>query len=103
MHLLPMRLRTLRAVATPKKPTPLGALGRGLVAGAIGAGAQSLFFLATKRWMPKPTKVPRALSKPEPQAIGESSLETIARRTLDGMMQRGPIDDSTKSTAGTAV
>jgi hypothetical protein len=99
-----MKIRTLRAAAAARrKPTPLGALARGLVAGAIGAGAQSLFFMATKRWMPKPTRVPRKDSKPEPEAIGESSLETVARRTIESMMQRGPIDDGTKSVAASAV
>ena len=85
------KLRTLRALALRKKPSPLGALGRGLIAGAVGAGMQSLFFMASKKLQPKPTKVPRRDSKPEPQAIGESSLETVARRTIDGMMQRHEI------------
>jgi hypothetical protein len=98
-----MKLRNLRAAATSKKPSPLGALGRGLIAGALGAGVQSLFFLATKSLMPKPTKVPPELGKPEPEAQGESSLETVARRTTEGLMQRGPLDEKSKSFAGSVV
>jgi hypothetical protein len=73
------------------------------VAGAIGAGAQSLFFLASKRWMPKPSKVPPELSKPEPEAQGESGLETVARRTTEGLMQRGPLDTGTKPIAASVI
>jgi hypothetical protein len=89
--------------AARKAPSPLGALARGLVAGAVGAGVQSLFFLATKRWMPKPSEVPPELSKPEPEARGETSLETVARRTTEGLMQRGPLDAGTKQAASSAV
>jgi hypothetical protein len=96
-------MRLLRLAATPKAPSPLGALARGLVAGAIGAGVQSLFFLATKRWMPKPSEVPPELSRPEPEARGETSLETVARRATEGLMQRGPLDAGTKSVASSAV
>jgi hypothetical protein len=81
----------------------LGALARGLAAGAIGAGAQSLFFLATRRWMPKPTKVAPELSKPEPEAQDETGLETVARRTAEGLMQRGPLDAGTRSAASSAI
>src|SRR4051794_4024075 len=85
------------------RPSPLGALVRGLIAGAAGAAAQSLFFRATKRWTPKPTRLPKALHKPEPEAREETSLETVARRTVEGLMQRGPLSDEGKSAAGTAV
>ena len=98
-----MDLRFLLAAARRKAPTPLGALARGMAAGAIGAGVQSLFFRATRRWMPKPTQVPPELGKPEPEARGETSLETVARRTANGLMQRGPIDDRTRSALGTLV
>jgi hypothetical protein len=98
-----MNLRLLRAAAKKKNPSPLGALARGLAAGAIGAGMQSLFFMATRKWMPKPTKVPPELGKPEPEAKHESNLETVARRTTEGLMQRGPIDAGTKAAAGSIV
>lgn len=97
------RLLMARAALRPKAPSPLGALARGLVAGAIGAGVQSLFFRATQRWAPAPTKLPRQLQKPEPQAQAESPLQTAARRTVEGLMQRGPLPEEAKAAAGTAV
>lgn len=96
-------MRLLRLAATPKAPSPLGALARGLAAGAIGAGVQSLFFLATKRWMPKPAEVPPELSKPEEEAKGETNLETVARRITEGLMQREPLDAGTKSVACSTI
>jgi len=81
----------------------LGAVARGLIAGAVGAAAQSLFFLATKRYLPKPTRLPPELQKPERQAKGESPPETVARRTVEGLMQRGPLSQDAKSTATSAV
>jgi hypothetical protein len=98
-----MNLRLLRAASKSRAPSPLGALARGFAAGAIGAGMQSLFFMATKKWMPKPTPVPPGQSKPEPEARGESNLETVARRTTEGLMRRGPIDAGTKAAAGSIV
>jgi len=85
------------------RPTPLGAFVRGLIAGAAGAAAQSLFFRVTKRWTPEPTKLPRELQKPEPQAKGETSLETVARRTVEGLMQREPLGKEEKSAAASAI
>ena len=96
-------LWVVRAAARRKRPSPLGAVVRGTVAGAIGAGVQSLFFKATARWRPTPTKLPPELQKPEPEAKDESSLQTVARRSIEGLMQRGPIDPATKAAAGSAV
>ena len=96
-------LRMVRASARRKKPSPVGAVVRGMIAGAIGAGVQSLFFKATARWMPKPTRLPPALRKPEPEAQEESPLQTVSRRTVEGLMQRGPITKETKSAAGSAI
>jgi hypothetical protein len=42
-------LRNLRASVRRKAPSPLGAVARGLVAGAIGAGAQALFLRFSRR------------------------------------------------------
>jgi hypothetical protein len=98
-----MRIRMVRAAMRKKAPSPLGAVMRGMLAGAIGAGAQSLFFKATQRWAPTPTRLPPELEKPEPEAKDESSLQTVARRTIDGMMQRGPITKETKSVAAGAL
>src|SRR5206468_7105093 len=97
------RLRMLRLAMRRKAPTPLGAFARGLVAGAIGAGAQSLFFALTKKWQPEPTHLPPELGKPEPQAQQETSLETVSRRLVDDMMQRGPIGDEEKSRTASMI
>lgn len=79
--------------------TPLGALFRGLVAGAIGSAAQSLFLAATKKIAPSSSS--ESFHPPEPEQENEQSTETIARRVFEGLMQRElPID---KSTAGQAV
>ena len=94
-----MRLPKLHAMRK-KAPSPMGALARGLVAGAIGAGGQSLFFKATASLMPKPTKI---RAKPEAKAQKETSLETVARRTTEGLMQRGPLDVAQKKRAASAV
>ncbi len=95
------RIRLVKAAMRKKAPSPLGAVMRGILAGAIGAGVQSLFFKATQRWSPTPTKLPPELQ--EPEAKDESSLQTVARRTIDGLMQRGPITKETKSAAGSAL
>lgn len=97
------RLKIARAALRNKSPSPLGALLRGMVAGAIGAGFQSLFFKATARWSPPPTRLPKELQKPERQAQKESSLQTVARRTVEGLMKRGPLSEESKTAAGTAV
>ncbi len=94
-------LRMLRAAARRKSPSPLGAVVRGMIAGAIGAGVQSLFFKATARWKPKPTRLPEELQTPDAQE--ESPLQTVARRSLEGLMQRGPVAPETTAAAGSAV
>jgi hypothetical protein len=97
------RLGFLRAAVRRKSPAPIGALARGMVAGALGAAAQSIFFTATKRWAPEPTSVPKGLGKPEPEAEEESSLQTVARRTVEGLMRRDPLGDEEKAAAGKAI
>lgn len=100
---LVQRLRIGRAISRSRAPSPFGALLRGLVAGAIGAGIQSLFFKATASLAPEPTKLPPGVGKPEPEAQKESSLETIARRLAEGMMQRGPLQGDAKTRAASVV
>jgi hypothetical protein len=97
------RLRIMRAALKRKAPTPLGAVARGLLAGAIGAGVQSLFLLATKNLAPEPTPLPPGAAKPEPEAQGETSLQTVARRLTEDMMQRGPVSPEQKSRAGSVI
>jgi hypothetical protein len=95
-------LRTARALARPRAPSPLGALARGLLAGAAGAGLQSLFFRATRNWAPEPTPVRPEDSRP---SLGEteSGLEAMGRRLVEDLMQRGPLGEAEKRRVATAV
>lgn len=86
-----------------KAPSPFGIVVRGLFAGAAGALVQNLFFAATARIAPAPTKVPPQLGKPEPQARKENSLETVGRRLVDNMMKRGPLEGDQKRRVAAAV
>lgn len=74
--------------------TPFGAWVEGLIAGAVGAGAQTLFFRATRSMAPKPTA--DAYQPPEPQQQEETATETVARRIAEGLAQRGPLDARAK-------
>src|SRR5437763_6829495 len=78
------RLRFARNALRRKAPTPLGALARGLIAGALGAAAQSAFFKIVKA--PAPTRPPRGEGKPEGDDV--SALEAVAERTVEGLMKR---------------
>lgn len=81
--------------------TPLPALFRGLVAGTVGAYAQSLFFRATRRIAPRPTG--EEFEPPEPKQRGEPPTETVARRFVEDFMKRGPLTEEQKKKAGTLV
>ena len=74
--------------------TPLGALFKGMVAGAIGAYAQNVFFKHTAKLAP-PTPE-GAFTPPEEEQKSEIGLETTARRLAEGMMKRGPLTDAQK-------
>lgn len=84
-----------------RRKTPIGALFEGLVAGAIGAGAQSLFFRATSKLTPKPPA--DAFEPPEWQQAHESALETTARRAVEQLAQRGPLEARDKERLGQVV
>src|SRR5689334_1892551 len=86
-------LRGLR----PHKPGPLGALARGFLAGAAGAGVQSLFFRATASIAPQPSQPPG--DETRPGASGESELQTGSRRFAEGLLQRGPLEGAAKDRA----
>ncbi len=86
---------------TRRSITPLGALGRGLLAGAIGAGIQTLFFKATRRIAPETPK--SAFTPPESKQAGEMATETVARRFVEGFAQRGPLGDEAKRRGGEIV
>lgn len=64
----------------------LGSFIAGLVAGAVGSFAQSLFFEATRKLAPKTPE--RAFDAPEPQQRDETSTQTVARRFVEGFMAR---------------
>jgi len=84
-----------------RRKTPIRALVEGIVAGAVGAGLQSLFFRATARLAPKLPE--NAFVPPEPEQANESALETAARRLVEGVAQRGPLDERAKKRVGAVV
>ena len=94
------RLRLARFALRKKAPSPLGALARGMIAGAAGAGAQSLFFALTRRWMPKPSRPPEGEGKPEGDDV--PALQAMAARTVEGLMKR-PLSDSAKPRVASAI
>lgn len=67
-------------------PTPLGALARGILAGASGSAAQDLFFAATKSIAPDAPE--GAFTPPEPEQAHESATETVARRAVTQLARR---------------
>ncbi|MFT3775229.1 MAG: hypothetical protein QM820_58520 [Minicystis sp.] len=68
------------------RPTPLGALARGLAAGAVGSAVQDLFFRATHSIAPRTPK--NVFSPPERDQIEETATQTIARRAVQYLLQR---------------
>jgi uncharacterized protein DUF1440 len=72
-----------------KRLSPLAALTEGLVAGLAGALAQDLFFALTKRITPPPPK--DVFLPPEPEQRAETATQTVARRVIEGLAQRGPV------------
>jgi len=84
-----------------RRKTPIRALVEGIIAGAVGAGVQSLFFRATSRITPKPPE--GAFDPPEPEQAGESALETVARRVVEDLAQRGPLDAERKARLGNVM
>ncbi|MGC4114286.1 MAG: hypothetical protein QM765_06650 [Myxococcales bacterium] len=79
-----------------REVTPLGALARGLAAGAAGAGAQSAFFAATGKWMPQSPK--GVFQPPDEQQASENGLQTVVRRTVEGLLRRGPLTARARDT-----
>jgi hypothetical protein len=84
-----------------RRKTPIRAWVEGMIAGAIGAGVQTLFFRATSKLAPPTPK--GAFEPPEPEQADESELETVARRLVEELAQRGPLDEPTKRRLGQAV
>jgi hypothetical protein len=84
-----------------KPLSPLGAIVRGLLAGAVGSLVQNRFFQATKSLAPPTPK--DAFEPPEPQQREEHATETVARRAVEDFMRRGPLTEKQKRTAGEIV
>lgn len=81
------------------RATPLGAFCAGLVAGVAGAFTTSLYFKLTKEMAPAPE--PDAFAPAEPEQRNEAPTQTVARRTVEHLARRAPLDD--KERAGELV
>jgi hypothetical protein len=79
---------------------PIGALLRGIFAGALGSGAQELFFRATSRLAPSGGG---GFEPVEAEQAGEMPTQTVARRLVEGLARRGPLGEKAKRRAGEAV
>jgi hypothetical protein len=80
---------------------PVAAVGFGLVAGALGAAMQSLFFKLSSSITPEPPK--HAFEPPDPRQKEESETETVARRVATGLMRKRTPSDEALARAGQAV
>jgi hypothetical protein len=84
-----------------RRPSPLGSLVFGALAGAAGSLVQNLFFKATAKAAPKPPE--GAFEPPEAEQRGEQPTETVARRVVEDLAARGPVDDETKKRGNAVV
>src|SRR4051812_28636150 len=89
--LQPLRAEEVRM----RRKTPIAALVEGIIAGAVGAGVQSLFFRATASVAPPAPK--GSFDPPETVQANETALETVARRFVEDLAQRGPLDEQGKA------
>lgn len=88
------------STSAPARPphSPLGALLRGLAAGALASAAQEIFFRTTTKLA---TAAPEGvLEPPDPEQATESPTETVARRAAEMTRHELPID---KGRAGRMV
>jgi hypothetical protein len=84
-----------------RRPSPLGALVRGLAAGAVGSAVQSRFLHLTRGIAPHGSS--RVFYPPEDAQRHERATETVARRFVEGLMKRGPLDREQKKRGAQAV
>jgi len=70
--------------------SPLGAFCGGLVAGFVGALAQSVFFASTKKLAPGPSAA--AFEPAEPEQAFEMPTQTLARRVKEQLARRAPLE-----------
>lgn len=77
--------------------TPLGAVVRGVVAGAVGSAVQTLFARATSRIAPSSPE--GVFQPPEEEQQREQATQTVARRFVEDLVQRGPLRDKERGGA----
>jgi hypothetical protein len=99
---LKTKLHLAARAARLHRPSPLGVVAKGLLAGAAGAAAQSAFFALTKNVAPKTPAIPPERGG-KPDGHDESSLQTVARRAVEGLALRGPLDGERKAQLGSAI
>lgn len=87
---MPSRRSTSGSAPDRAPLSPLGALVRGIAAGAIASAAQDLFFRATAKVAPHTTE--RVLEPPEPEQREEQATETVARRVAELTQRDLPVD-----------
>jgi uncharacterized membrane protein YagU involved in acid resistance len=90
----------VKAVFEKKKISPLGALVRGAIAGAVGSAVQSWFFRTTASL--QPGKTGKEFDPPEFQQKKEMETETVARRLVENFAQR-TLTRSQEATGGNLV
>lgn len=79
--------------------TPLGAVARGMAAGAIGSKLMDYGMGAASKLAPPPSE----FQPPEQIQNEETPTQTVARRLVEDMAKRGPLSPEAKKRAGTAV
>lgn len=80
--------------------TPLGAVTRGLMAGAVGAGVQSAFFKLTQSVTPSSPE--GVFDPPERAQQDETATQTVARRAM-AFAGREPPSEQAKARGAQAV
>jgi uncharacterized membrane protein YagU involved in acid resistance len=79
-----------RKVIAMSRSSPLGAFTAGLVAGFVGSLAQNLYFAWTRKLAPQPAR--EAFAPVEPEQASEMPTQTLARRVVEHVVQRGPLE-----------
>ncbi len=74
-----------------RRMSPLGALLRGAIAGAVATSGQALLARFA------PSEPEDAFNPPEQEQKFEEPTETVARRTVEQLAQRGPVADRKKA------
>src|SRR5262249_49190078 len=80
-----------------RRAPPLRSFVLGALAGAAGSFVQNIFFKATAKIAPRPPE--DAFEPPEPQQRHERPTETVARRFVEDVLERGPLDEEDRRRA----